>query len=790
MGDSCCGGEAQEQAVAPPQLWQVRKLQLAAVAGLLLLLAWPVGRAGSDGARLALEYGALTAGGATFVPAAVRGLLARRLGVDTLMMLAAVGAVLLGQVWEAAALAFLYSISEGLEGWSLARTRYGLRALLSLVPDRATVLRTGSPVEVEPAALVPGDLLLVKPGERVATDGVVRAGRTALDVSAITGESVPVEAGPGDAVYAGSVNGGGALEVEVTSAVEDNTLARVVRAVEQAQADKGAAQRLADRVARPLVPGVLLLSLLIAIVGALLGDPALWIERALVVLVAASPCALAISVPVTTVSAIGAASRVGVLVKGGAAMEALGAVDIVALDKTGTLTCNHPSVVAILPDDGPGRQEVLRLASALEARSEHPLARAILSAWPEPPAALDVHAVAGSGLTGTVDGRRVRLGRPGFVDPGRYAEQVRTLQDAGATVIVVAADGEAIGAVAVRDDLRPEAAETVRLLLRHTEVVMLTGDNPVTASALAAEAGISRVLADLRPKDKAREVRALLGSGRVAMVGDGVNDAPALATASVGIAMGAMGTDVAIETADVALMGADLRHLPQALDHARRARRIMLQNLVLSAAIVVGLVPLAASGVLGLATVVAVHELAEVVVIANGVRAGRLGKRLRAIAPLPQRQPAPAERSGGLLGRRGVGAAVDKEPADPEQQHRERGNAVVQSRRPGGLVAKRLEHQGNMRGGRPDSGQRDAEPGVEQQAGGRRSKPLSDEQSQRDGQADHDDDRSGQHMVSELQLRATGAEIELRTHEDGRCHPAADQHADARHHRHGREARG
>jgi cation-transporting ATPase G len=642
MSDSCgCSGDdvpAGAEVAPPPRLWEVRRLQLAALSGALLVAAFLVGEGST---RLVLEVGALVAGGLTFVPETVRNLLERRIGIDTLMTLAAIGAVLLGQTGEAAALAFLFAISEGLESWSMARTRYGLRALLSLVPESATVLRNGVQVEVAPVELGVGDLLLVKPGERVATDGVVRTGRTAMDVSAITGESIPVEVSEGTPVFAASINGGGAIEVEVTARTQDNTLARVVRAVEDAQAKKGAAQRLADRVARPLVPGVLILSTLIAVVGLLVGDGGLWLERALVVLVAASPCALAISVPVTTVSAIGAASRVGVLVKGGAAMEALGAVDIVALDKTGTLTRNAPSVVAVLPEAD--RELVLRTAAALELRSEHPLAAAITAASPHTTAAEHVQAVVGAGLTGLLDGQPVRLGRPGWIDAGELAEQVAQLQARGATVVLVERAGTLLGAVAVRDDLRPEAAETVRLLRRTAQVVMLTGDNEATARAVAADAGIDRVGAEMRPEDKAREIVELSKGGRVAFVGDGVNDGPALATASVGIAMGAMGSDVAIETADVALMGSDLRHLPQALEHARRARRIMLQNLLLSGAIVVSLVPLAATGVLGLATVVLVHELAEVVVIANGVRAGRIGRRLRAIAPLETSAPATPE---------------------------------------------------------------------------------------------------------------------------------------------------
>ncbi|MFJ6485870.1 heavy metal translocating P-type ATPase [Streptomyces sp. NPDC091682] len=435
---------------------------------------------------------------------------------------------------------------------------------------------------------------------------------------------------------------GRGIFLTVTATAEDNSLARLVHIVQDAQERKGASQRLAARFARPLVPGVLVLAALIAVLGGLLGDPGVWIERALVVLVAAAPCAFALSVPIAVVAAVGAASKAGVLIKGGAAVEALGSVRVVAIDKTGTLTRNEPVVIDVVTADGVDRTRVLSIAAALEARSEHPLAAAILTAADALPSlpAEDVEAVPGNGLTGTVAGAPARLGKPGFVDPASLAAEVTRLQSDGATVVVVEHAGALLGAVAVRDEIRPEAAEAItRLKQQGIEVIMLTGDNTRTAEAIAATAGITEVRAELLPEDKARIVTELQARGPVAMVGDGINDAPALATAQAGIAMGAMGSDVAIEAADVALMGEDLRRLPDAIAHARAARGIFTQNLLLSGAILVTLVPLAAIGALGLATVVATHELAEVLVIANGIRAGR---KTRLPHHTPVRESAPA----------------------------------------------------------------------------------------------------------------------------------------------------
>jgi len=583
---------------------------------------------GADLAALVLFWIGLLLGASTFVPGALRKLFTRgKLGIGLLMTISAVGAVILGYVEEAAALAFLYSIAEALEDKAMDRARAGLRALLKLVPETALVKRGDATAEVEAKELRVGDLLVIRPGERIATDGIVRVGRSSLDTSAITGESIPVEVEPGDAVSAGSINTSGVLEVEATADGTDNSLTTIVELVEQAQAEKGDRARLADRIARPLVPGVMILAVLVALLGSLLtGDVELWITRALVVLVAASPCALAIAVPVTVVSAIGAASKFGVVVKSGAAFERFGGIRHLAVDKNGTLTRNEPTVSRVVTTDV-AEDEVLAWAASLEAHSTHPLAAAITNAVRQPPTAQEVTETAGHGITGTLGGARLAVGSPRWLDAGTLAGEVEAMESEGMTVVIVHREGVPVGAVGVRDELRPEVPEVIATLLkRGVGVTMLTGDNARTAAALAAQAGITDVRAELRPEDKATAVAALSKSQPTAMIGDGINDAPALAAADLGIAMGAKGADAAIESADVAFTGHDLRLIPQALAHARRGRSIINQNVVLSILIIAALLPLAILGVLGLAAVVLVHEIAEVVVILNGLRAARRRK--------------------------------------------------------------------------------------------------------------------------------------------------------------------
>lgn len=643
-GDACCGPALpskdstgdDEHEVRPPW-WRDIALLPSALSGLFLSAGYALEWAGIEIPALVLQWAALLAGAYTFVPGAIGRLLRGRLGVGLLMTIAAIGAVLLGHVGEAATLAFLFSLAEALEDRAMDRAKEGLRALLSLIPETVRVSRLAGDTTLPVTDVRELDILIVGAGERVATDGVVVEGRSSLDTSPITGESIPVDVYPGSAVAAGSVNGASTLRIEATADGRDNSLTQIVSLVEQAHARKGDRARLADRIARPLVPVVLIAAALVAVFGFVVGDPSTWIERALVVLVAASPCALAIAVPVTVISAIGSASKFGVVIKSGEAFEQLGTIQAVALDKTGTLTRNEPTVVDVRPAGGISRDELLTWAGAVEATSSHPLAAAITAAAPSSAAAVDVVEDAGHGITGRVDGTLVRVGNVRWLAPGVLATAADEMAEDGMTVVVVEADGTIAGLIGIRDELRPESAETLRLLQdAGIRITMITGDNQRTARAIAAQAGITDVRAEQLPPDKAAVIEQLAAGRPTAMVGDGINDAPALATATVGIAMGLKGSAAAIESADVAFTRNDLRLIPGALAHARRGRRIMTANIVLALAIIVVLFPLALFGVLGLAGVVLVHEIAEVFVILNGVRAARRPAGLRALAATPE----------------------------------------------------------------------------------------------------------------------------------------------------------
>ena len=620
---------------AAHRLWsRYGPLLLSGAGGLALILGWLIGLVGGPRPiQVGLYALAYLAGGWFGTRGIVLALRGRTLDINLLMVTAALGAAAIGDWAEGGVLLFLFSLSSSLEGYAMGRTRSAITSLIALRPQEALVRRDGREERVPVEALRPGDRILVKPGERVSADGVVREGASAVDESPITGESMPVSRGPGDPVFAGTINGPGVIEVEVTKRAEETTLAKIIRLVAQAQSEKATTQRLIDRFGRIYVPAVFGIVLGVGLVPILLGrDPGTAVYRAITLLVVASPCALVISTPASVLSAIANAARHGVLFKGGLHLENMARVRVLAFDKTGTLTQGRPRVSEVVAAEGGGEAEVLGLAAGLEGRSEHPIARAIVAeARARGVAASDgaeVRAVIGRGVRGRIDGREAYVGtlrlaqEMGQALPAPLAGRHAALEAGGKTVVVVG-DRAVRGLIAVADTLRPGAPATLRALeaagIQRT--VMLTGDNATVAGAIATAAGIDEVHAGLLPEEKVRVIRRLGAPGAaVAMVGDGVNDAPALAAASVGIAMGGAGSDAALETADVVLMADDLAKLPYALALSRRARRVILQNLSFSCGVIATLIVLTFMGWTTLSLGVVGHEGNTLLVVLNGLR--------------------------------------------------------------------------------------------------------------------------------------------------------------------------
>lgn len=522
-----------------------------------------------------------------------------------------------------------------MEGYTSERTRTAIRKLLDLAPKTARLIRDGREVTVQATEIQPGEIFLVRPGEGLATDGIIREGNGALDEAAVTGESVPVEKGPGSNVFAGSINRTGALHVEATKRFADNTLSMIIHMVEEAQERKSKTQLFIDRFGRWYSPAVLLTALTLLLVGALGGGGRSWSVRAIALLVAAAPCALVMSTPVAVAATIGRAGRRGVLIKGGMALEALGRVRVVALDKTGTLTRGEPTVTDILAINGHAASEVLHLAASVEHLSEHPLARAIVrraeADGVQLAPAQGFAARPGAGAEAVVAGATVAVGSPAsFASEGislaALQEDIEGLTEQGKTVVVVRRGSDVLGGLALRDEPRADAAAAIDAL--HSlgiRVAMLTGDNRRTAEAVGKALGIDMVHAELKPQDKVLMIERLgTEIGTVAMVGDGINDAPALAAASVGIAMGTAGTDAALEAADVALMADDLVKVQYAIRLGRQARRITSQNVAFSIVLLAVLIPGALLGILSVGTAVLAHEVSELLAVANGTRSGRV----------------------------------------------------------------------------------------------------------------------------------------------------------------------
>lgn len=603
---------------------------------LAMLAAWLV-----PAVRVPALVLAYLTGGTFGVQAAWQSLREGTVDVDLLMILAALGAAYVNAPMEGAVLLFLFSLSNVLQAFAIDRTRRAIQALMRLRPERALVRRGGELVLLPLDELVLDDLVVVKPGEAVPLDGEIVEGQTSLDESSLTGESLPVSKGPASPVFAGTLNQSGSIEFRVTRLARDSTIAKLVQMVEEAQSEKANTQRWLDQAEQYYAVGVILVTIaLIAVPMALGGVFDAVFYKAITVMVVASPCALVISTPASILSAIGGAARRGVLFKGGAHLERAADIDAIAFDKTGTLTEGKPRVTDVVVASGCYSKDepwphdaldLLRLAAAVESRSEHPLAAAILAEaqargleLPEP---LDFTSVSGKGASATVEGRRLTIGSVRLFQAqhqglAQFHQAMEDLQAQGKTAMLVGDEKRFLGVVAVADVLRPDAVATLTALRAagFRRLVMLTGDNRLVAEAIGRQAGVDEVHAELLPQDKVSKLQQLKESYKVAMVGDGVNDAPALATADLGIAMGAAGSDVALESADVVFMGERLEHLPFAFAISRRARRIVVANLSFALGVIVVLVISSLGAHLPLPLGVLGHEGSTVLVCLNGLR--------------------------------------------------------------------------------------------------------------------------------------------------------------------------
>jgi Zn2+/Cd2+-exporting ATPase len=571
--------------------------------------------------------------------------------IDFLMLAAAAGAGILGEWAEGALLLFLFSFGHALESFAMGKARAAIAALAALVPKTALIKRNGVTLSIPIGDLIPGDLVIVKPNARIPADGIVVAGNSSVDQSSITGESMPVDKSPANdpseawrsstkpnaenTVFAGTINGAGALEILATKAAEDSTLAKVVKMVAEAEQQRSPTQRFTDKFEKIFVPCVLILVAFSLLAGLVIDEPfSTTFYRAMAVMVAASPCALAIATPSAVLSGVARAARNGVLVKGGGPLEMLGALEAIAFDKTGTLTEGRPQLTNVVPAEGVFEHELLNVAVAVERLSDHPLARAIVEGGEARNAdsaltAKNLRALIGRGVTAEISGQSVYIGKDdlfaeigGPALPPSLRTRIDELEAGGRTTMIVRLGERYLGVLGVMDAPREDAAHVIAELrsLGIEHMIMLSGDNQRVASSVAAGLGLDGAWGDLMPQDKVDAIiRLRTEQGEVAMIGDGVNDAPALANASVGIAMGAAGSDVALETADVALMADDLSRLPFAVGLSRAARRMIRQNLWFSLGVVAFLIPATLFG-LGIGPAVAIHEGSTLVVVANALR--------------------------------------------------------------------------------------------------------------------------------------------------------------------------
>ena len=624
-----------------------RDARTISVVGSVVLLAVAVAASLAGVSRAVAEplyLASMAVGGWSIARSALAGLRRGALDMNVLMTLAALGAVGIGAYAEGAWVLVLFAVGTTLETYAFDRSRRSVTELMDLAPQQARVVGDDGSERVMPVEEVTvGTCFTVRPGERIALDGEVVAGASSVDEAPITGESVPVDKRAGSTVFAGTLNAQGALTVRVTKVAQDSTLARVAALVEEAQGSRAPSERFVDRFARIYTPLVFAAALaLILVPVALGGDLHTWLYRALALLIVACPCSLVISIPVAVVSAVGRAARDGVLIKGGQALEDLARIRTVAIDKTGTLTDGRPQLSDVIALDGLSDGQALALAAAVERRSEHPLAQALVAAARD--RGLDIaepdafQALPGRGVIARVAGRELWAGGPRLAAEhlGHTPDEAKSLEHGGQTATVLGENTRALAIFGLADQARPEATAAIAGLRRAgiERVIMLTGDNERVAASVSAQVGADEYRSGLLPEDKLRAVEQLTRDhGPVAMVGDGINDAPALAAASVGIAMGAAGTDAAIQSADVALMSDDLARLPDAVTGARQATRVMRQNVIASLAIKAVFVVLAPLGLVTLVMAVAADMGMSLLVTLNGLRL--LRKQPQAAAPMP-----------------------------------------------------------------------------------------------------------------------------------------------------------
>lgn len=627
------GSETAAAAINKQAWWQKPRMLATLTSGLLLAIGMVLDWAAvSEQAVITAYILAMLVGGYHVAKSGLYGLKSMTLDTNFLMVIAVVGAAAIGEWSEGATVVFLFSLGNALQAYTLDKTRDSIRALMELAPREALVKRDSKELRLPVEAIVVGDVIIVKPGERIALDGTVLNGISAVNQAAITGESMPVEKQAGSSVYAGTVNEQGALEIVVDKLAEDSTLAKIMHMVEEAQAKKAPLQQLVDVFAKYYTPAVILAAVAITLVPPLLfHEPfAVWFYRALVLLVISCPCALVISTPVSIVSAIGNASRHGVLIKGGAYLEQMGKIRAIAFDKTGTLTVGKPKVTDVIPLSGLTAEAILRLAAAVEKWSEHPLAEAIVAHVGNHnlPQVTNFKALVGRGAQAEVDGETIYVGNVRLFEKlghglAAIEDGLSLLENQGKTAMLVGTDKEVYGMIAVADVLRDNSSAAVAAIKDAgvKQVVMLTGDNNRVAGAIAEKLGLDAFYGELLPADKATTLKQMASQyGSVAMVGDGVNDAPALATADVGIAMGVAGSDTALETADIALLSDDLSKLSYVMRLSRKTVSIIKQNITFSLGLKLLFVAATFLGFVNLWLAVLADTGAALLVTLNGMR--------------------------------------------------------------------------------------------------------------------------------------------------------------------------